>query len=243
MRVPGSEPAGTYAIRDGQGYWELRWCDEVIGQRATVDAIVLLMQWHVNQCVIAESTRARTTFHAAAARSRRGNGALLAAPMESGKTTTVTGLLLAGWEYLSDEAVGVDPGGVMWAYPKPLTIDRGSWPLFPALRPQGAYVSSPSWLVPATTIGSAVAPSAPLRLVIFPAYRAGFATALEMLPASEAALLLSHSTFSFDENGARDLRCVARLARSVPAYRLAIGDLASAVRLIEELDERLEVAA
>ena len=56
--------------------------------------------------------------------------------MESGKTTLTTGLVRAGFCYLTDEAVSFDwETGVIEPFPKPLSIDPGSWFLFPELEP------------------------------------------------------------------------------------------------------------
>jgi hypothetical protein len=163
--------------------------------------------------------------------------------MESGKTTTVTGLLRAGWDYLTDEAAAVEPDGRVWGYPKPLTVDEGSWPLFPDLVPEASGPSATSWLVPAPKAGATVATSAVVRLIVFPAYSSGAVTELQPMTASEAALALARSTFQFDRHGARDLRCVSALARSVPAYRLSIGSLEEAVATIQRLDVELVSAA
>jgi hypothetical protein len=156
--------------------------------------------------------------------------------MESGKTTTVTGLLGAGWSYLTDEAAAVDTDGTVWAYPKPLTIDRGSWPLFPHLEPPEVGGTANSWLVTAPEAGAAVVESASVRSIVFPAYRRDEDTKLIALSPSEAALRLAQSTFQFDQHGARDLRCVSALARTIPAYELTIGALDEAIDHLQRLD-------
>ncbi len=234
-----SVPVGRYRITPADGGWTLGWEDDEVGVRRDVDSLLLLLHWHVNQATIAASAAKRTTLHAAAARSPAGRGVLLPAPMESGKTTTVTGLLRAGWAFLSDEAVALDPDGTMWAYPKPLTIDSGSWALFPELRPDNVAPEAESWLVPAVRTGGLVASKAPLALIVFPAYTAGGSTGVEPLSASAAALELAYSTFHFEQHGARDLRCLSGVARRVPAYRLTIGDLDRAVGLLQELETTL----
>jgi hypothetical protein len=240
LRLEGEAPTGTYRVaREDNDFWGLMFDGEKVGERHSDDGLLLLLHWHINQRVIDRAAAARTTFHAAAAVSPGGCGVLLAAPMESGKTTTVTGLLRAGWAFLTDEAAAVDADGTVWAYPKPLTIDRGSWPLFPMLEPAGVGEYADSWLVPAPAAGAAVAAHAPLGLIVFPGYQAGQATEAVALRASEAALLLAQSTFQFDRYGARDLRTVSNLARSLPAYRLAIGDLDEAVTVIGELAARV----
>lgn len=243
LELKGATPRTTYrVIRNSDGNPELWHEDEMVGFRLNDESIVMLLQWHINQEVIRRASEQRTTFHAAAARSARGVGILLAAPMESGKTTTVTGLLRAGWDFLTDEAAAIDPDGTMWAYPKPLTIDSGSWPLFRDLRPHNFTNLVTSWLVPATDTGARIAPFAQLRLILFPRYQQGGPTRAVPMRPSEVALELAHSTFNFDIYGARDLGHVSHLARSVTAYRLEIGSLADAVATIEEL-EGVAVAA
>ena len=243
LELPGRPARSTYrVIRNANGNPELWHNEENVGFRLNDESITMLFQWHVNQEVIARATEKFTTFHAAAARSPRGSGVLLAAPMEAGKTTTVTGLLQAGWDFLTDEAAAVTPEGTILAYPKALTIDSGSWDLFADLRPVDFTNLVMSWLVPAPEVGADVVASAPLRLIVFPRYTRGEQTRAIPVSASEAALELAHSTFRFEVSGARDLTMVSWLARTVPAYRLEIGSLAEAVSTIETL-ERVEVAA
>jgi hypothetical protein len=243
LRNDHATPRGTYRVTAVDEGWSLAWNDEPLGSRSGPDSLLLLLHWHVNQRTIAASVMRRTTFHAAAARSPRGHGVLLAAPMESGKTTTVTGLLRAGWDFLTDEAAAVELDGTVLPYPKPLTIDHGSWPVFPDLDPGDVDPLALSWLVPAPATGSRVATSAPLRLIVFPAYTYSGPTRMTRVAPSAAALALVHSTFFFDQHGARDLSLAADLARRLPAFRLEIGDLAEAVRLIDDLDQTLEEAA
>jgi len=238
------EPRGLYAVRsDDEGRPALYFDQEWIGSPSTDDRLLLLLHWHINQRVIESAASRHTTLHAAAARSPRGGTVLLPAPMESGKTTTVTGLLQSGWDFLTDEAAAVSPDGCVRAYHKPLTIDHGSWGLFPDLRPAGVAEEANSWLVPATATGAKLATTGRLALIAFPTYAHGERTRAERLDAVDAALQLAHSTFHFDLHGSRDLRCVAALARSIPTYRLTIGDLATAVELINELEIQSSGAA
>ena len=235
LEVTGQPAVGDYTMRSSDDEWVLRWNDEEVGRRQTEDSVLLLLHWHVNQQTIASSVTSFTTLHAAVARSPEGVGVLLAAPMESGKTTTCTGLLRRGWAYLTDEAAAVTSDGRILAYPKPLTLDSGSWFLFPDLRPPDVGSRAKSWLVPATSVPADVVPEATLGLVVLPEYARAGDTVAEGLQPAQTALALAHSTFFFDQHGARDLRCVSGLARSVPAYRLRIGALDAALDLIERL--------
>ena len=115
--------------------------------------------------------------------------------------------------------------------------------MFPDLRPDAVATDATSWLVPATATGAGIADSGQLALIAFPAYRPGEVTSARRLPASAAAHLLAGSTFHFERNGSRDLSCLSQLARTIPAYQLTIGDLATAVELINELEIEAKGAA
>jgi hypothetical protein len=206
--------------------------------------ILAMLQWHLNQAVVASAAPSYVLLHSAAA-VRDDVTVILPAPMESGKTTTVTGLVRAGYRYLTDETVALVPESLdVHAYPKPLTIDQGSWPLFPELRVPPVGPADASWFVPASSIrpdAQATTGRAP-GLVVFPAYRQGTTTQVRRLSASEATIELAKSTFRFTESPERNLRVLAGLARSCPTYELQIGDLDSAVVAIGDLIAR-EVAA
>jgi hypothetical protein len=86
-----------------------------------------------------------------------GTGVILPGDMEVGKTTLVTGLLQAGADYLSDEAVGVGLTDTdLRGYAKALSLDPGSWPLFPSLEPVVPETVKPflphQWQVRASTL-------------------------------------------------------------------------------------------
>ena len=130
--------------------------------------------WHVNLQVVQRTTD-HVLLHASSA-SRGDRAVVMAAPMESGKTTLVAGLVQAGLDYLTDEATAIDPAtGTITPFPKALSIEVGSWEALSALRPH-----VPARLAPAghavaggppddRTAGSAGAAAAP-TLVIFPRY-------------------------------------------------------------------------
>ena len=136
--------------------------------------ILDLLLWHVNTEAAARSAGAFVLVHAAAA-AKGGRAVLLPAPMESGKTTTVAGLVRSGWQYLTDEMVALDPVSLrVLPYPRPMCIDRGSWDVLADLRPRHAERVTGQWQVPASAVRSgAVAPGARPAAVVTPRYRAG----------------------------------------------------------------------
>jgi hypothetical protein len=166
-----------------------------------------------------------------------GLGLVLPAEMEAGKTTLVAGLVRAGFAYLSDEAATLDPDtGWVQPYPKPLSIDQGSWALFPELEPDAELPTDDyknhQWQVPPDAIRAhALGRSCPIGTIAFPSYTKGAETALEPLSRAEALVELAKNTFRFKDQARTALDQLARIVRDAVCYRLTIGDLNMAVDL------------
>jgi len=198
--------------------------------RSTAEAIETI-QWHLNQVVVERCIRTMTGLHAAGA-ARDGRLVLLPAESGSGKSTTVAGLVRAGWQYLSDEACLIDSATLeVQPYPKPVGLERGSWRLFPdvsrLVEPHG------TWLVPSGCLGTGgvCGPMVPAA-VVSPRYEPGRKTALRRVSPGELVMDLAQSTFSFNMDGTRHLRVLARLAREIPGYVLTVSSLPEAVELL-----------
>ena len=211
--------------------------DDVVVETGRLDRALSVLLWHINAEVVRRSTPRHPVIHAAAA-IRDGMTVLLPAAPESGKTTTVAGLVAsAGFRYLTDEAVAIEPATLIpRPYPKPLSVDRGSWKVLASLRPSHDGVVTGQWQVRASAIRSdAVASAAPIRFVVEPAYDRNTATRLE--PVSRAVMLvrLADSTFNFQEAPERNLAVLARVLERAECYRLPISDLDEGVGLISRL--------
>jgi hypothetical protein len=172
---------------------------------------------------------------------RGGIGVVFPGDVEAGKTTLIAGLVRAGWGYLTDEGVAVDRENlVIDPYPKPLSIDRGAWPLFPELEPRvdlgtDAYKAD-QWQVPAADIRpDALGRSCPVSMIFFTKYESGVDTAVEPLGRAEALVEMAKNTFKFDEQGAAALDLLAELVRPAECYRLSSGDLDAAVAAVTKL--------
>jgi hypothetical protein len=195
-----------------------------------------ILTWHVNQSVIAASVDRYVLLHASAA-TRAGITVILPADMESGKTTTVAGLLRAGFEYVTDEAVAIDPAtGMVTPFPKTLSLDPGSWPLFPECRP-GSAERLEQWHVTPQQLGAQAASSgvAPPRVVVFPRYVPGSETLLLPLSKGDAVHELARMTFAFAKHPVRNLSTLKQISVNASVARLVIGSLDGAVDAIENL--------
>jgi hypothetical protein len=211
-------------------------------RRVSAGSVFARLVWEVNRGVVEQPER-RLLIHAAAAE-RDGNVVLLAGPEGAGKSTLVTGLVRSGLRYVTDETVAVDVSdGTIEPYPKPIALDRASprslLDLDGAL-PPGLETTFDQRLVPARAIrGDAVAPRGGRpRLLILPAYRPELATEARPIPRAEAAIALAEQSFNFRHLGPGRLDVVAEVVRACDCYRLDVGDLDEACRLVHELFER-----
>jgi hypothetical protein len=161
--------------------------------------------------------------------------------MEAGKTTLVTGLVRAGMNYLTDEAVAIDRETLLICpYPKPLSLDPGSWALFPELEPEARLSSDDykldQWQVPSSAIrAGAVGRPCPVRVVIFPRYEPGAPTVMEPLRRAEALIRLTENTFHFETQRRTALDLLAEVVRLADCYHLTVGDLDEAVVLVSSV--------
>ena len=161
---------------------------------------------------------------------------------ESGKTTLTAGLVRAGFDYVSDEAVAIGwESGIVEPYPKPLSIDEGSQHLFAELRPARAPgddgSTSGQWQVPIAAFGgpARVAPPARIGVIAFPAYATDASTELVPMTRADALVELARNTFQFRDQPRRALTLLADVVRAANCFRLPIGDLDAACALVDGL--------
>lgn len=206
-----------------------------IGIGRSRSRLLATLLWHVNQEVVRRTGTDHVQWHASAA-VRDGICVVMPAPMESGKTTTVAGLLRRGYQYLTDETVAVDGETLLvQPFPKALSIDRGSWAVLPELEPRFRLVDD-QWQVPPGSIRQdVVAQPVRARLIIAPRFQREAQTVLRPLRRAEALVLVAQSTFRFREDPARNMTVSARVVAGCDCYELVIGDLELAVDRIDQL--------
>jgi hypothetical protein len=236
--VTGSGTDGrTYRIASPRAdrMWRV-WLD---GTRtmstATMARAVEHVLWHINRMAVLSSPPG-TVLHAAAAAAPSG-AVLLPAVGNAGKSTVVTGLVRAGLDYLSDEAVQYLPDGRVRPFPKAISLDRGSWPLFPELAPTDdpAGLHALRWQIPPDHVRpGSIGDTAVVRWIVSPAYQPGASARLEPLMPEEAFTILLEQSFHVGTaTGALD--DLARLVERVPCHRLVSGDVDGAVAAVLDL--------
>jgi hypothetical protein len=182
---------------------------------------------------IAASTSTCVTLHAAVARSPTGEVVLLPARSGSGKTTLAAALLRDGWDYGSDEAVGVRAGSLIAvAYPKPLVLGPESQALLD-LPPTGTVNVLPAMIrADAAVLRGEVGP---VGRVVLPHYEAGAAVSVNELEPRDAAIGIIEHCLNLARVGQAGLEALCQLAVEVPVHRLVHGGVADAIPAIEAL--------
>jgi len=208
----------------------------VVARVGSASAAAALAVWHANQLISTETTRL-LQVHASAV-TIDGATVVLPAVMNSGKSTLATALVAAGAGYLTDEAVAIDPGtGLVLPYPKAITLDPGSWTLFPDLEPPLVRdlpgLHHAKWYVHpdairAGAVASAAAPSA----LVFPVYDPERPTSLAPVTPVDAAAELARHCFNLPAMGQVGVDLIAQLASTIPCAALSVHDLDSGVAAV-----------
>ena len=239
MRDEG-EPSRVYSVLDrtegGRREFELHLDDHHVMSTTSASELVRDLVRSLNRETVSASPE--LVFLHASAVEHDGVAAIFPASMESGKTTLSAGLTRAGLRYISDELVAIEPESlVVRPYPKPFSLDPGSWPLFPEARPPVAdELLEVQWQVSPMTFGNdAVASDCTPGVVVFPRYEEGVTTALHAVDPAEALMALAANALNLLQSGAVGASTLAAVAERCPAYRLDVGDLDAACSIVLEL--------
>lgn len=245
LATPGAAAVFYDLRRVGSDRWTLRCDDEVVCAATDAAHALAMLLWHVNQRAVA-SAGDLVLLHAAGVVAD-GIGVVLPAAAESGKSTLAAALVRAGFDYLSDEVVALEPGTLaVRPYPKALSLDVGSQGVLADLAPhvpaalRGRVPAQ--WQVPADHIraGSVAADGVVPRLLVFPRYVAGAATTLTPVSRADALLAAAASTFRYGEAGARDVEVLGALVRACACFDLVVDDLDAACAALAGLVARLD---
>jgi len=181
--------------------------------------------------------------HASAA-TLDGRAIILPAPPEHGKSTTVAGLVRAGWDLLTDEAALFDLGDdLLHPFPRPMMLSETSLAALPGLADSlpssyETFRRLNHHLTADDLRPGALASPARVAFVVFPSYAPGRTTELVALARSEALMEMLHGTFNLQRVGGKGVETLGRVVRAADCYRLHIGALEPAVGLIRELFAR-----
>jgi hypothetical protein len=196
---------------------------------ATPQAAVELAAALLNQSAVAGCS----SFAVHAGVVARGNRTVaFPATSGTGKSTLTAALLASGWSYLSDEALALDDGTTaVRPYPRPLALH--SWTLARLGLPPAPAGLQERLVVPVELGASTCREGAPLTDVLL--VRRGRRSDMAPAHVSEAAVSLLTHSFNHYLDPPRALRLAGRVAGSVRAWRVTIGDPVETAGLLDDL--------
>ena len=246
FRDAGSDgPRRTYRLgtsRSEPGLFELLLDGESIQRPPSPGS---MLDWMILDMTTEAVTQAvdLVCVHASAA-ALDGRAILLPAPPEHGKSTTVAGLVRAGWDLLTDEAALFDlRDDLLHPFPRPMMLSEASMAALPGLvdslpSSYEAFRRLDYHLTADDLRPGALGSPARVAFVVFPSYAPGRTTELVPLARSEALIEMVRGTFNMQRVGGKGIETLGRVVRTAECYRLHIGALAPAVGLIRGLFAR-----
>ncbi|MGH2459511.1 MAG: hypothetical protein ACRDIY_11670 [Chloroflexota bacterium] len=244
-REASAQDADRFEIRpDGASTWLLARNESIVGRGLSANDAVQRMVYEVT-VALATGCRELLVIHGAGA-SRDGRGILLCGASGCGKSTLVARLLMADFDFLSDEVIAVAPdGGTMTGFPRAIALKDaagiGALQLASASAPArslGECLSlDPEWIRPGS-----VRHQATPRALLFPRYQEGLPVASRRLSRAEAVYQLMHRLVNGAQLPDRGLAAASQLARALPAYSLTYPDGLDALPTLERLAEGRERA-
>jgi len=221
------------------GFYDIRFGEEQLASGVRLGSALDFVLWHVTGRAV-EVTKL-VVVHAGVVGT--GSGALVVpGPSGTGKTTLTAALVAAGFTYFSDEMAAIDPDtGLVVPVPRGLSLKDGSFEVLKDLSPtlRGNVRSGRGvWpLSPRTIGGTPATVSAPLRYLVRMERRSGGPTELRPIRRGEGLLDLTSNAFNLESLGRPAFHVLAEAVRSADCFRLTVGDLGEAVRLLLALND------
>ena len=166
----------------------------------------------------------------AAGLARNGRSLLLQGTSGCGKSTLTIALLRAGFDWLSDDLVLLDPSSDLetLAFPEKIKATPDTLSMFAELHSVTSAAKPNGWpkfeLRARDYFSSNIAWRSIPRAIVFPAITDQHESTLCELSTDETFLHLSSSVLLMEKESTRcHLSALAQLARAVPAYRLRTG--------------------
>jgi hypothetical protein len=228
------QPDGTATVHvEGHG-----------GARARIDVgteLLATLEWAIASVAVEVLGEGYLLLHAGVV-ARNGAAILLPGGSGSGKSTLTAGLAGAGFLLGSDEVAVLDPLTLeVLPFVRGICVKEGSRaPLasaYPSLLtdvPHHRFGGEEVWYLCPPPDRWLPAPT-PVRSIVVPRYAKDSETRLEPLSRSATLQILLQQSFSVPKHGSFGIGTLTELLQDVDCYRLTIGSLDEAVRLVTEL--------
>jgi hypothetical protein len=227
-------PEGTAAVHmKGHG-----------GARARIEVgteLLATLEWAIASIAVEVLGEGYLLLHAGVV-ARNGRAILLPGGSGSGKSTLTAGLAGAGFLLGSDEVAVLDPLMLeVLPFVRGICVKQGSRaPLasaYPSLLtdvPHHRFGGEEVWYLCPDADSWLPAPT-PVSSIVVPRYVAGSETTLEPLSRSSTLQILLQQSFSVPKHGSFGIGTLTDLLQDVECYRLTMGSLDEAVRLVTDL--------
>lgn len=238
FRAPG-EPLEWYSLTPVEGAAHVVHLGDVQVLRMADHHLVGVFLWHLNQRVMLETT-STLTVHAGVV-SHDGRALIFPGDANAGKSTLVAALVHAGFQYLSDEAALIDlDDAIVHPYHRSVSLEPGSWPLLPWLRPHAAAGGFPEprdlWLLPAHEIapgglGAACAPGH----IVFPRLAVGEGIHLRAVSRAESLRRMARRTTNLAAHGTAGFHALVRTVAASSCWEISLDGVDGAVDALRRL--------
>jgi hypothetical protein len=211
-------------------------CNPGLGRTRVWAVDVAAEQWRLSHPLLTlsliEQLKRRGLFslHAAGV-ARQGRALLVVGTSGAGKTTLSLALVRAGFDFLSDDMLFLDPDGNpprVHAFPDEVDITQHTAEFFPELRPLADTPRRrgfPKWTLRAEAVfGAHIAWTCQPAALIFPRISAAAASRLEPMRSSDALMEMLPNVLLTEPHACQaHLHALASLAHHTPCYRLSTG--------------------
>jgi hypothetical protein len=227
--VVSRNASGSYVIRSDQRVWN----DSVPAADVPDEVVHMLLRAALDQ----ESALVHIHAGSVAAGDRT---AILAGWPGCGKSTAIAALVSSGLSYVTDERLAVSADGrSVGGFPKPISLIEGSFEVLahfdPELTGQGAS-NGVTWQIPASSIGPVASQEfrSPTVLV-FIAYRSGFALRVTIVSPVEAAARLLGDSPDVSTRGSGGVDAIVTLTSLAACVEIEYSELDELVGAVRNL--------
>jgi hypothetical protein len=191
--------------------------------------------WEINRRAIDRSHAHRLLLHASAVQIDD-RAAMFSGPSGAGKSTIAAGLVAAGFDYLTDDVVVIEPiDAQIEPYPKPVGLGQAVARDFPSLSQcpdQWRAFMGDEWYVTPGMLGGATARGAVPGLVVFPRYSPSGDNQPMPVSRADALVQMAEHSFNFIEHAPASFELLARVLRQCECYRIEFSSLDRVVDLV-----------
>jgi len=234
---PDTQPATHLDVWSHNAGWSGQLGSRTFGPGLPAEYVAEQVIGLVNQSVVARNRR-RWLVHASGIE-HEGRCVLVMGPTNSGKSTIAAAAVAAGFGYLGDEVIGVDPiTRQVEGYPKPITINPGSKVVIGA-GDADLGISWRNWyLDPELLHAGSIRRTASLRAVLIARHSPGAPIGPTPCDTSDAVEAWMANSFNVARHAAH-VDNIEAMTRSVGFYRYEHDDVAATVDTLAALLGRI----